>query len=118
MNKILGIGGLFFRANDPAALKTWYTDVLGIIISDYVWQQEAGPTVFEPFAMASDYFPADKSFMINFRVSDIDALIEDLRAKGMEVETREEWNASPEMGKFARVHDPEGNPVELWETAA
>lgn len=117
MNKILGIGGLFFRANDPAALKTWYTDVLGIVISDYVWQQEAGPTVLEPFAMDSDYFSTDKAFMLNFRVSDLDAVISDLKEKGVEVEVREEWNASPEMGKFARVLDPEGNPIELWQPA-
>ncbi len=50
MNKILGIGGLFFRANDPEALKKWYTDVLGIVIENYVWEQEAGPTVLQPFA--------------------------------------------------------------------
>ncbi|MES2225650.1 MAG: VOC family protein [Patescibacteria group bacterium] len=117
MNKILGIGGLFFRANDPAALKSWYVDVLGIVIKEYVWQQEAGPTVLEPFAMDSDYFPLDKSWMINFRVSDLEAVIADLKGKGVNVEVRDEWNASPEMGKFARVQDPEGNPVELWQPA-
>jgi glyoxylase I family protein len=117
MNKILGIGGLFFRSNDPVALKKWYTDVLGIVISEYVWQQEAGPTVFEPFAMDSDYFSLEKQWMINFRVSDLEAVVVNLREKGVEVEVRDEWNASPEMGKFARVQDPEGNPVELWQPA-
>ncbi len=117
MNKVLGIGGLFFRAKDPAALKSWYTDVLGIVISEYVWQQEAGPTVFEPFPMDSDYFPSEKQWMINFRVSDLEAVIADLKEKGVEVEVRDEWNASPEMGKFARVQDPEGNPIELWQPA-
>lgn len=117
MKNILGIGGLFFRAKDPAALKAWYTEVLGIVISDYVWQQEAGPTVLEPFPMDSDYLPAQKQWMLNVRVSDLEALIADLTAKGVEVEVRDEWNASPEMGKFARVKDPEGNPVELWQAA-
>lgn len=117
MSKILGIGGLFFRAKDPAALKSWYTDVLGIVISEYVWQQEAGPTVLEPFGMDSDYFSPEKQWMINFRVSDLEAVIADLKGKGVEVEVRDEWNASPEMGKFARVKDPEGNPIELWQPA-
>lgn len=117
MNKILGIGGLFIRAKDPAALKSWYTDVLGIVISEYVWQQEAGPTVIETFAMDSDYFSPEKSFMINFRVSNLEELVTKLKEKGVEVEQRAEWNASPEMGKFARVHDPEGNPIELWQPA-
>lgn len=115
MNKILGIGGVVFRAKDPVALKKWYSDVLGIIINDHVWEQEAGPTAFEPFKMDSDYFPSDKQWMLNFRVSDLDSLIKDLKAKGVEVEVRDEWNASPEIGKFARVYDPEGNPVELWQ---
>ncbi len=55
--------------------------------------------------------------MINFRVSDLEAVIADLKGKGVEVEVRDEWNASPEIGTFARVHDPEGNPVELWQPA-
>lgn len=117
MSKILSIGGLFIRAKDPAALKVWYTDILGIIIKDYVWQQEAGPTVIETFPMNSDYFSPEKQFMINFRVSDIDAVIADLNGKGVEVEQRDEWNASPEIGRFARVEDPEGNPIELWQPA-
>jgi glyoxylase I family protein len=117
MKKILGIGGLFIRSKDPAALKAWYTDVLGVEITDYVWQQEAGATVLETFPMDSDYFAKDKPFMLNFRVSDLDALVAELKGKGVEVEQRAEWNASPEMGKFARVHDPEGNPIELWQPA-
>jgi predicted enzyme related to lactoylglutathione lyase len=117
MNKILGIGGFVFRAKDPKALKAWYTDVLGIVITNHAWEQEAGPTAFEPFAMDSDYFPADKSYMLNFRVSDLEAVIKDLTEKGVTVEEKEEWNSMPEIGKFARVHDPEGNPIELWQPA-
>ncbi len=115
MNKILGIGGLFIRAKDPVALKKWYTDVLGILISEYVWQQEAGPTVIETFPLDSDYFSPEKSWMINFRVSNLEGVIADLRAKDVVVEVRDEWNASPEMGMFARIHDIEGNSIELWQ---
>ena len=117
MTHILGIGGFFFRAKNPEVLKAWYIEQLGINIENFVWQQEAGPTVFEPFRNDSDYFKADKQWMINFRVKDLPALIENLRAKGIEVEEKEEWNAMPEIGIFARVHDPEGNAIELWQPA-
>ena len=117
MSKITGIGGVFFRANDPIALKRWYTDVLGMDITESVWQQAAGPTVFEPFAADSDYFSSDKQWMINLRVTDLEKFISQLKAKGVEVEVCEEWNSMPEVGKFARVHDPENNPIELWEPA-
>ena len=75
---------------------------------------EAGPVVFAPFAADSDYFPADRPFMLNLRVSDIDSLLEQLNAAGIAIETREEWD-SPETGRFARIHDPEGLAIELWE---
>lgn len=117
MNNITGIGGLFFRSKDPQALKDWYIKVLGIDIQEYIWNQQAGPTVFEPFKQDTDYFAADKQWMINFRVSDLKTLIADLEAKGVIVEQRAEWNSMPEVGTFARVHDPEGNPIELWEPA-
>lgn len=117
MNNITGIGGFFFRAKDPKALKDWYIRVLGIDVQEYVWQQQAGPTVFEPFAYNTDYFSAEKQWMLNFRVTDLQALIRDLQEKGIEVEQKDEWNTMPEVGTFARVHDPEGNPIELWEPA-
>jgi predicted enzyme related to lactoylglutathione lyase len=117
MNNITGIGGFFFRSKDPQALKDWYIKVLGIDIQEYIWNQQAGPTVFEPFKQDTDYFAADKQWMINFRVSDLKTLIADLEAKGVIVEQRAEWNSMPEVGTFARVHDPEGNPIELWEPA-
>lgn len=78
------------------------------------WQQQAGPTVFMPFKADTDYFPAAKQWMMNFRVADIDGLIAALRAAGVEVTTNPEWD-TPETGRFARIHDPEGNPVELWQ---
>lgn len=117
MTNITGIGGFFFRSKDPKALKDWYINILGIDIQEYIWNQQAGPTVFEPFKQDTDYFAADKQWMINFRVTDLKALIADLEAKGITVEQKAEWNSMPEVGTFARVHDPEGNPIELWEPA-
>lgn len=117
MPKVLGIGGVFFRAADPVALAEWYRQHLGIAdLHHEVWQQEAGTTIFGPFAQNSGYFgrPAQQ-WMINFRVDDLDAFITALTAAGLEVETRAEWNS--EVGRFARIHDPEGNPIELWQPA-
>ena len=124
---VLGMGGLFFRANDPDALATWYKEHLGVgggcvadgvdaEASEWVWTIGGGPMVFQPFKANSDYFAADKAFMINLRVSGLDALLEKLRAANIEVVTKAEWD-SMGMGRFARVNDPEGNPIELWEEA-
>lgn len=117
---VTGIGGLFFRASDPKALGAWYLEHLGVGAAEgaWVWDQQAGPTVFQPFKADSDYFPADKQTMLNLRVDDLDGLTASLKAAGIEVITKPEWNAMPEVGRFARIHDPEGNPVELWEPAA
>jgi predicted enzyme related to lactoylglutathione lyase len=119
-----GIGGLFFRAKDPAALTAWYLDHLDVgagrsadrsVEADrWVWTAMGGPVVFSPFEAATDYFAADKAFMINFRVSELDALLDRLRAAGIEVTTNPDWD-QPGVGRFARIHDPEGNAVELWE---
>ena len=117
MAKVVGIGGVFFRAADPAALAAWYERHLGIDdLHKSVWQQEAGATIFGPFSRDTEYFGrADQQWMINFRVDDLDALIAKLRADGIAAETRAEWDS--EVGRFARIYDPEGNPVELWEPA-
>lgn len=121
---VLGIGGLFFRAKDPDALGAWYRDNLGIgagcvategaAVDDYSWQAEGGPVVFAPFAADTDYFAGDKQFMLNLRVRDLDSLLEQLNATGIEIITKPEWN-DPATGQFARIHDPEGNAIELWE---
>lgn len=120
MRYVTGIGGVFFRADDPAQLSAWYAEHLEIppVPQDYetpVWAQDAGPTVFAPFERKTDYFGrAEQSFMINLRVFDLDGLIARLRAGGIEV------TLDPEVypnGRFARLHDPEGNPIELWEPA-
>ncbi|MFM5895861.1 MAG: VOC family protein [Novosphingobium sp.] len=124
---VLGIGGVFFRAKDPDALNAWYRTHLQVgagcnadatgPVDEWSWTTLGGPTVFAPFKADTDYFPADKQFMLNLRVSGIDALLASLRASGIEVETKPEWN-DPQIGKFARIHDPEGNPIELWEPPA
>lgn len=121
---VLGMGGLFFRAGDPDALSAWYRDHLGVGAGcnaggegepdEWFWQVQGGPMVFAPFKSDTDYFAAGKSFMINLRVSDLDGLLASLRAADIAIETRVEWDA-PETGRFARIHDPEGNAVELWE---
>jgi glyoxylase I family protein len=118
MKHITGIGGFFFRSKDPQVVKEWYINVLGIDIQEHVWQQHAGPTVFEPFKRDTDYFSADKQWMLNLRVTNLKALIQELEGKGVVVEQKEEWNSVPEVGTFARVYDPEGNPIELWEPSA
>jgi predicted enzyme related to lactoylglutathione lyase len=112
MVKATGIGGFFFRSCDRQSLAAWYETHLGII---EMWRQEAGATVFAPFRQESDYFPADKQWMLNLRVDDLGAAIADLQAAGVAVETRPaEWD-SAETGRFARIHDPEGNQIELWQ---
>ena len=111
MGKATGIGGLFFRAKDTAALLAWYETHLGVA---EFWDQQAGMTVFAPFKADTNYFAADRQWMINFRVDNLAELIEQLGQAGIAVETRAEWD-TPETGTFARIEDPEGNPVELWQ---
>jgi glyoxylase I family protein len=118
MEKVTGIGGLFFRAHDPKALGRWYQEHLGISLTssgegESVWQQEAGPTAFTPFKETSDYFgDASKSWMVNFRVRDLDKMAAQLQAAGIAVKMDPQ---SYPFGRFARLHDPEGNPIELWQ---
>lgn len=118
MERVLGIGGLFFRSREPKALADWYRDHLGIdlVPSTYEeppWMQEAGPTAFAPFREDSEYFGRrEQAWMVNFRVRDLEAMVAQLGAAGVEV------TVDPEVypnGRFARLHDPEGNPIELWE---
>jgi predicted enzyme related to lactoylglutathione lyase len=121
------MGGLFFRAKDPKALSAWYRDMLGVgagcttegagEANEFYWATQGGPLVFAPFAADSDYFAADKAFMINLRVSGLDAILDHLRGHGVEIITKPEWEET-EIGSFARIHDPEGNAVELWEPPA
>jgi predicted enzyme related to lactoylglutathione lyase len=121
---VLGIGGLFFRARDPDALSAWYRRHLNVgagcsadatgPVDEWSWAAQGGPTVFAPFKADTDYFAADKQWMLNLRVSELDALLADLRAAGIDVTTKTEWD-DPATGRFARIHDPEGNAIKLWE---
>lgn len=112
---VTGIGGLFFRARDPVALAAWYAEHLGIDAGEQaIWTQLTGPTAFVPFPADSDYFPADRQWMLNLRVEGFGDLLSKLLAAGIDVEQRAEWDV-PGVGRFARIHDPEGHPIELWE---
>lgn len=118
MESVTGIGGLFFRARDPEGLARWYEEKLGVapVPKDYrtsPWQQEAGPTALSPFPSDSEYFGDPKqAWMVNFRVRDLDAMVAQLRSAGVTVDFDP---ASYPNGRFARLHDPEGNPIELWQ---
>lgn len=115
MERVLGIGGYFFRAKDPDALAAWYEANLGIpsVAAGRPWEQEAGMTAFAPFAADTDYFGRmDQHTMLNFRVANLDAMLSQLRAAGAAVEdeiTEESY------GRFGYAVDPEGNRFELWE---
>lgn len=114
---VTGIGGVFLRSRDPQARAAWYREHLGIDAGQTaVWRQSAGDTVFAPMPLDDDDFAADQPLMLNLRVSGIDNLIASLEAAGIPVETRAEWDG--EYGRFARIHDPEGLPIELWEPPA
>ena len=121
---VVGIGGIFFRSVDPDSLGAWYREHLNVgagctadpaaAADQWSWQTQGGPVVFAPFPADTDHFPNDRQFMLNLRVAGLDALLAKLGAAGIAAETRPEWN-SPETGRFARLLDPEGNPIELWE---
>lgn len=118
MEKVLGIGGFFFRSYDPAGLAAWYNQHLGIDVvpKDYDtpgWRQSGGSTVFAPFAQDTKYFGApSQQWMINFRVSDLDAMARQLEATGITVDMDKEIYPN---GRFAQISDPDGNPVQLWQ---
>ena len=123
MARITGIGGIFFKSrNDNAALAAWYRKHLGMQIESFggailKWPddkaEDNGLTVWHVAEKESDWFsPSDSSFMINYRVDNLDDMIAQLRADGVEIVGGPE---SHENGKFAWIMDPEGNKVELWE---
>jgi glyoxylase I family protein len=118
MERVTGIGGLFFRAQDPAELARWYADHLGVdpVPTTYEqppWWQQQGPTVFSPFPADSDAFGRpEQAWMLNLRVRDLDAMVAQLRAAGIQVTLDPQTYPN---GRFASTADPEGNPIQLWE---
>ncbi|GAB1597077.1 VOC family protein [Lysobacter claricitrinus] len=124
MERVTGIGGIFFKAKDPAALAAWYREHLGLDVQDWggaqlAWGTPANPTgstLWTPFAADTRHFePSTAAFMVNFRVRDLVALLAALRAEGCNVMDKMD---DSEYGKFGWVIDPEGNKVELWEPPA
>ncbi len=123
MKRVTGIGGIFFKSQDPKKLKGWYQEHLGITpdAEGYIhfeWREKDDPdrvgyTVWGPFSHDTDYFnPSTKPFMFNFRVANLDKLLEQLRKEGVQVDDKvEEYD----LGKFGWIMDPDGNRVELWE---
>ncbi len=125
MEKVRGIGGVFFKSKDPGALKQWYAKHLGVPLDDqgYVsfgWKRsENGAdamTVWSPFAPSTKYFdPSTREFMVNFIVDDLDAMLGQLREAGCTVD---ETIEDGEFGKFGWVLDPDGTRIELWQPPA
>jgi len=122
MNRVTGIGGIFFKAKDPKALGEWYRKHLGLNVEQwggvsFQWVTAGNPTgtgttIWNPFKEDTSYFGPGKSFMINFRVEDLHALVAALRAEGCAVDDKVDES---EYGKFGWVQDPEGNRIELWQ---
>lgn len=118
MEKVTGIGGFFFRSQSPKELNDWYHRNLGIelVPTSYdvqPWMQEAGPTVFTAYDEKNGYlFRYGGTWILNFRVSSLDKMVAQLQAAGIEVEV--DPNTYPN-GRFAMLHDPDGNPIQLWE---
>ncbi len=126
MRRVTGIGGVFFKSRDPAALGAWYQEHLGIEVQPwggaaFRWDGPDNPagvgtTAWSLFDAETDHFaPSAAPFMINYRVDDLHALLAALRAEGVPVDERVEES---EFGKFGWVLDPEGNKVELWQPPA
>jgi glyoxylase I family protein len=119
--RVTGIGGFFFRSRDPGALALWYQDRLGVSIvpesyDESPWRQQEGYTAFAPFPQDSELIgPPEHAWMINFRVEDLDAMVEQLVAAGEAVEVDPERYPN---GRFATLHDPEGNGIQLWQPMA
>jgi predicted enzyme related to lactoylglutathione lyase len=122
MRRVTGLGGIFFKAKDPAAQTRWYGEHLGLPVGEdgsasFLWTdpatQEEGRTVWSPFPLDTEYFKETSApFMVNYCVDDLDGLLEALRSEGVRIDPhREDYD----YGRFAWIWDPEGNRIELWE---
>jgi len=127
MKRVTGIGGIFFKAKNPKELNAWYERHLGLKPSAdaggsviFKWRDEDDPdkdgvTVWALFPADTEYFnPGKASFMINYRVDNLDAVLEALKAEGVTIDPKRE---DYDYGRFAWIMDPEGNRIELWEPA-
>ena len=119
MAKVIGFGGIFFKARDPKALSAWYEKHLGLEVQRFGGAKfsedsaRPGSIVWRPFDENTQYFaPSSKPFMMNFRVDDLHALLAQLRGAGVQVDARVDES---DFGRFGWIVDPEGNRVELWE---
>jgi len=120
--KVTGIGGIFFRSKNPAEVKAWYGENLGLAVNDYGSPfefrnanrpEEINYLNWSPFDENTDYFdPSKKEFMINYRVQNIEGLVKKLKENGVEIVDKIE---TYDYGKFVHIMDPEGNKIELWE---
>jgi predicted enzyme related to lactoylglutathione lyase len=124
MKRVTGIGGIFFKARDPGAMRAWYSKHLGIDVQDwggavFDWAGEdgkaSGSTAWSVSPVGEDFAPSNAPFMINYRVADLDALLDALRSEGCNVIDKRD---DSDFGKFGWVIDPEGNKIELWEPPA
>jgi lactoylglutathione lyase len=123
MKRVTGIGGIFFKCDDPQAQRDWYANHLGLKVDDYgtsfEWRKADKPdekaySVWSTFKKDTDYFePSKKEFMINFRVDDLEALLVELKNEGVQIVGEVQQF---EYGKFAHIMDPEGNKIELWQS--
>jgi predicted enzyme related to lactoylglutathione lyase len=119
---VTGIGGIFFKCKDPQQIREWYKTHLGFDMSPYgskfEWREEAdstkkGSTLWTPFSEKTKYFdPSTKDFMINYRVENLETLVNELKKEGVTVLDKIEPS---DYGKFVHILDPEGNKIELWE---
>ncbi len=121
MERVTGIGGFFFRSQDPEALALWYQERLGVTTvpgsyEEGAWRQQEGETVFAPFSQDSEMIgPPSHTWMINFRVADLDAIVTQLREAGEAVEVDPQRYPN---GRFGELRDPEGNGIQLWQPMA
>lgn len=117
MARVTGLGGLFYKVADVAATQQWYREMLGVggdhgAMFPFKDDRPEGFALLTPFKADSDYFePSSKPFMINLHVDDLDAMVSELKAKGVEVLGRQEES----YGRFAWIVDPDGIKIELWQ---
>ncbi len=122
MKKVTGIGGIFFKCKNPDKMKKWYSTHLGLDTDEYgvtfQWRDISdsnikGTTQWSPFAATTNYFePSEKDFMINYRVDNLEALVDELKKEGITIVDKIE---TYDYGKFVHIMDMEGNKIQLWE---